>query len=121
MIPVCGSIRIGFLLRCISVFGLKDSTAGRRQFLERLELRAREEPTRTCGAKLPERQSLQSTLRRGWYFGSQAFRERLLTLLPKGTANVRLDQEQHYACDERGQDLTGCCPKRMTFWGNLGN
>ena len=79
-----------------SLFGLKDSAAGRRQFLERLELRAREEPTRTCGAKLPEGQSLQSTLRRGWYFGSQAFRERLLALLPNSDRNARLDQEQHY-------------------------
>jgi hypothetical protein len=26
---------------------------------------------------------MQSTLRRGWYFGSQAFRERLLALLQK--------------------------------------
>ena len=82
--------------RAFSVFGLKDSAAGRRQFLERLEQREREEPTRTCGAELPEGQSLQSTLRRGWYFGSQAFRERLLALLPKSDGNVRLDQEQHY-------------------------
>ena len=79
-----------------SVFGLKDSGAGRRQFLERLEVRGREEPTRTCGAKLPEGQSLQSTLRRGWYFGSQGFRERLLALLPKGDANVGLREKQHY-------------------------
>ena len=82
--------------RAFSVFGLKDSAAGRRQFLERLELREREERTRTCGAELPEGQSLQSTLRRGWYFGSQAFRERLLALLPNSDRNTRLDQEQHY-------------------------
>ena len=79
-----------------SVFGLKDSAAGRRQFLERLELREREEPRRSCGARLPEGQSLQSTLRRGWYFGSQAFREHLLALLPRSDANVGLDQGQHY-------------------------
>ncbi len=57
-----------------SLFDLKDSAAGRRQFLERLELRVREEAARSCGARLPEAQSLQSTLRRGWSFGSQAFR-----------------------------------------------
>jgi putative transposase len=79
-----------------SLFGLKDSAAGRRQFLERLELRAREEPAHSCGARLPEGQSLQSTLRRGWYFGSQAFRERLLALLPRSDANVQLAQGQHY-------------------------
>jgi putative transposase len=79
-----------------SLFGFKDRAAGRRQFLERLELRARKEPARRCGARLPEGQSLQSTLRRGWYFGSQAFRDRLLALLSKSDANVRLDQGQHY-------------------------
>jgi hypothetical protein len=79
-----------------SLFALKDSAAGRRQFLERLELRVREEAARSCGARLPEGQSLQSTLRRGWYFGSQAFRERLLALLPKSNANDPLDRGQHY-------------------------
>jgi hypothetical protein len=42
-----------------------------------------------------EGQSLQSAVRRGWYFGSHAFRERLLALLPKA-GNVRIDQGQHY-------------------------
>ena len=89
--PQWANLQMGF-----SVFGLKDSAAGRRQFLERLELREREEPGRSCGARLPEGQSLQSTLRRGWYFGSQAFREHLLALLPRSDANVGLDQGQHY-------------------------
>jgi putative transposase len=79
-----------------SLFGLKDSAAGRRQFLERLELRAREDCPRSCGAITPEGQSLQSTLSRGWYFGSQAFREGMLALLPKGNAKIRIDQGQHY-------------------------
>ena len=48
------------------------------------------------GAITPEGQSLQSTLRRGWYFESQAFRERMLAVLPKGNANVRVNQGQHY-------------------------
>ena len=78
------------------LFGLKDNAAGRRGFLERLELRVQEESARSCGARTPEGQSLQSTLRRGWYFGSQAFRERLLALLPKTDADVRTDQGQHY-------------------------
>ena len=79
-----------------SLFGLRDSAAGRRQFLERLELRAREEPGRRCGARLAEGQSLQSTLRRGWHFGSQAFRERLLALLHESDTDVRSGQGQHY-------------------------
>jgi putative transposase len=78
------------------LFGLKDSAAGRRRFLERLELRVQEESARRCGARTPEGQNLQSTLRRGWYFGSQAFRERLLALIPSADARVRGDQGQHY-------------------------
>ena len=54
-----------------------------------------EESARFCGARTPEGKSLQSTLRRGWYFGSQAFRERLLALLPKADSDVRTDQGQH--------------------------
>ena len=79
-----------------SVFGLKDNAAGRRRFLERLELRVQEESARSCGARTPEGHSLQSTLRRGWYFGSQAFRERLLALILKADADLGTDQGQHY-------------------------
>ena len=77
------------------LFGLKDSAAGRRRFLERLELTVQEESARRCGARTPEGQSLQSTLRRGWYFGSQAFRARLPALLAKTDADVRPNQGQH--------------------------
>ena len=78
------------------LFGLKDSAAGRRRFLERLELTVQEESARRCGARTPEGQSLQSTLRRGWYFGSQAFRARLLALLARTDADLRPNQGQHY-------------------------
>jgi putative transposase len=78
------------------LFGLKDSAAGRRRFLERLELTVEEESARRCGARTPEGQSLQSTLTRGWYFGSQAFRARLLALLARTDADLRPNQGQHY-------------------------
>ena len=77
------------------LFGLKDSAAGRRRFLERLELTVQKESARRCGARTPEGQSLQSTLRRGWYFGSQAFRARLLALLARTDADLRPNQGQH--------------------------
>jgi putative transposase len=57
--------------------GLRDSAAGRRRFLAGLEQRARLEKAEEAGLSEIEGQSLQSTLRRGWYFGSQAFGERL--------------------------------------------
>jgi hypothetical protein len=78
------------------LFGLKDSAAGRRRFLERLELTVEEESARRCGARTPEGQSLQSTLKRGWYFGSRAFRARLLEMLAKTDADLRPNQGQHY-------------------------
>ena len=35
------------------------------------------------GDKIGEERTLQSTLRRGWYFGAEQFREKLLTRLEK--------------------------------------
>ena len=52
---------------------LKDTTAGRRRYLERLETRVDLSQPTEAGKVLWEGQSLQSTLRRGWYFGTQAF------------------------------------------------
>lgn len=59
---------------------LKDSAAGRRKFVERLERLVDWRKPDDAGRVHWEGQSLQSTLRRGWYFGGQAFRERLLKL-----------------------------------------
>ncbi len=59
---------------------LQDSTAGRRKFLRDLEWRAGLEEAEKAGLTEIEGQSLQSSLRRGWYFGNQAFREKILKL-----------------------------------------
>jgi hypothetical protein len=55
--------------------GLKDDAAGRRAYLKHLEERVRQEGEK-AGRGLPEGQSLQSTLQRGWMFGSEAFKEK---------------------------------------------
>ena len=60
---------------------LPDTTAGRRRYIERLETLVDWSMPTEAGKVLWEGQSLQSTLRRGWYFGSQAFRETLLNRL----------------------------------------
>jgi len=59
-----------------------DTAAHRRRYLEHLEAVARE---RKGMPELPgaEAQSLQSTLRRGWYLGAEAFREKMLKRLAK--------------------------------------
>ena len=64
----------------------RDTVAGRRQFVERLDRRAAAEEADRCGLTEPEIEerlksgtsSLRTRLRRGWYWGSEAFREKLL-------------------------------------------
>lgn len=65
--------------RGLGCWGLKDDARGRRAYLERLEQKVRDEG-REAGRMLPASQSLQSTLKRGWFFGSQVFREKVAAL-----------------------------------------
>ncbi|MFV2044793.1 MAG: hypothetical protein ACC700_16355, partial [Anaerolineales bacterium] len=76
------SARVGFLetARGFGAFDLKDGPAGRRQFVERVALRAQREKRKECGLAEIEGQGLQSTLRRGWCYGSATFKERMLGL-----------------------------------------
>jgi REP element-mobilizing transposase RayT len=71
---------------------LQDTARGRKAYLERLERRIREEGTREAGLvnadSMPE-VSLQTTIRRGWYFGSEEFKERMLALLEKQGISAR--------------------------------
>ena len=66
----------------LGAFACPDTAAGRRKWVERLDQRARQEMAESCGipAAAPEADGRASTLRRGWYWGSQAFAERLLKL-----------------------------------------
>jgi len=66
----------------LAAFGCADTAAGRRHWVGRLEERARSEAREKCG--VPEsdagRDRRRSDLRRGWYWGSQEFAERMLKL-----------------------------------------
>lgn len=66
-------------------FGCEDTPAGRRRFVERLDKRAVEESAKSCGVLvLPEEVDARvSHLRRGWYWGTQAFAEKALKLVEK--------------------------------------
>jgi len=70
----------------LSLFGWKDTAVGRRAMVERLDRRARDEEKERCGVpELPvDRDHRVSELRRGWYWGSQAFGEKMLGLVGKG-------------------------------------
>lgn len=66
----------------LAVFGLRDVVAGRRRFVERLEERMKAERAAVCGQPREDLiTTAQSTLERGWYWGSQAFMERLKALV----------------------------------------
>ncbi len=65
----------------LATFGLEDTAAGRRQFVQRLDRRACEEPRKECGVPLSTTEDARrSDLRRGWYWGSVEFAEKLLEL-----------------------------------------
>jgi len=65
--------------------GYADKAPDRRRYLEHLEAIARDQAGIPAAPGGGER-TLQSTLRRGWYFGGDAFRERLLGTLGRGGA-----------------------------------
>ena len=67
----------------LDAFGWKDIAAGRRKMIAHLDSRAQEEEEKRCGVpELPsERDGRLSELRKGWYWGSQAFCERMLALV----------------------------------------
>lgn len=67
----------------LELFGFKDTASGRRRFVGRLEKRAIEDE----GCVAEPGAGLHSTLQRGWYWGSQEFREKMLKLVPSARTN----------------------------------
>ncbi len=70
------SAEIGF-----ETMGIKDDTRGRRKFLERLDSMVTWSKPKEAGTAVPDGQGLQSTMARGWYFGDEALRKKLLGIL----------------------------------------
>ncbi len=85
-----------------------DTVSGRREYVEALEQRARAEGER---AGIPElgQQSLQSTLRRGWYWGGQALKEKLLKTNVGSTGesnrDYRLSDQGRERVEDRAEKL----------------
>src|SRR4029450_1292009 len=61
----------------LAAFDYKDTSADRRKFVERLDQRAREERRKDCGVAEGPEDGRMSNLRHGWYWGTQAFGEKL--------------------------------------------
>jgi len=68
----------------LEAFGFQDDVEGRRQWLLRLEGRASKEDAVKCGMTLVEAEGLvdkrRDGLSEGWYWGTQAFAEKLLKM-----------------------------------------
>jgi REP element-mobilizing transposase RayT len=82
----------------LKAFGLTDTVAGRRRMVERLDARAAEEAARKCG--LPELpltlDARCSHLRRGWYWGGQAFLEKMQRLVDAMLKQTRRPKSRGY-------------------------
>lgn len=89
-------------------FNLADTAAGRRALVERLDKRAASEEIKGCG--VPPREEVvdarASHLRRGWYWGTQAFGEAMRKLgqkLLKRAAPVSRAYQKHELMREHGE------------------
>ena len=70
----------------LELFGYKDTAKNRRYFVERLDDRIMAEAAEQCGLAEIEGQTLHSSLRRGWYWGGEEFKEAMLHQLEKISA-----------------------------------
>lgn len=84
--------------RGLAELEFRDTVGGRRRHLEWLEGCVDWNKAEKAGDELPDGLSLQATFRRGWYFGSEAFRERLLKAL---------GQDKRSMVDKRRPGYTG--------------
>jgi hypothetical protein len=84
-----------------SVVGCKDNAGGRREFLGLLEKSVDWKKPSDAGLSFPEGEgkpdlAIHSALCRGWLFGSQAFRERMLRFLARNLASGGKRREDGY-------------------------
>ncbi len=92
----------------LRAFNLADTVAGRRSMVERLDKRAVSEEIQNCGVppQAEEVDQRASHLRRGWYWGTQAFGESMRKLgqkLLNKTAPVSRVYQKHELVREHGE------------------
>ena len=79
------------------IVGIKDTVSGRREYLGRIEKKGLEDK----GAlEQPENQSLQSTLARGWYWGTEQFKEVLMSRANR----TAVKRNRNYQTSQMGRD-----------------
>lgn len=79
---------------------IPDNAAGRRRFMEWTEGCVDWKKSREAGTSMQDGQSLQSTLRRGWYFGAEEFREKLLAKLGSGANEMGERKRKGYGGEQ---------------------
>jgi putative transposase len=97
----------------LDICGLEDTVAGRRQLVARLDRRAVTEERGRCGVPVLEAEidARCSHLRRGWYWGTQAFAERMLRAFrpraakPKSRAYAATLERQAHGAQQAEQWL----------------
>jgi REP element-mobilizing transposase RayT len=96
----------------LGAFACADTARGRRKWVERLDRLASQGETENCGVALPpaEADGRCSHLRRGWYWGSQGFAERMLklgesVLQVKRHRNYRASPESRAHCEREALRL----------------
>ena len=85
--------------RGFGVWELEDSVAGRRAVRLRIERRIATEAAEHCGLAETGGQSLRSTLRRGWYYGPETFREWLLEQAGKLLGKRSLSRKNYHGAE----------------------
>ena len=88
----------------LAAFNCPDTAAGRRRYVDRLDSRARQDVRERCGIVLEPDDGRRSDLRRGWYWGSQAFAEELHSLLSKQSKRA-MNRNYRSAPQHREHDL----------------
>ncbi len=76
--PVAARPSWSCVLQGLGAFGLKDTVAGRRQFIERIDQRARQEDDPGFVPLPTAADARVSHLRRGWYWGTPEFAEKTM-------------------------------------------
>jgi REP element-mobilizing transposase RayT len=98
---------------------LHDDAKGRRAYLKSLELQVREHEPTQAGLIRPTEpgMSLQATVRRGWFFGSEQFKEALLRKLDEGKAGTSIPKSADGYHGIQGQARSQAIAKRITSEG----
>ncbi len=104
----------------LAIMGYEDTLTGRRQLVQDLDDRiASEQSPKRCGLAHIKDQSLRNNLRRGWYWGSLEFKERLLKLLAEGEENQQDNKTENttYRASVLGHAQTEDAASRLLAMG----